>query len=310
MKRISIVLPVFNEEKSLEELMSRLRQMADKEMNYEFEFIFINDGSRDKSLEKLYNYSINDKRIKVIDFSRNFGHQPAVSAGIEHALGEAIIIMDSDLQDPPEFISSLLKKWEEGFEVVYAVRKKRKENILKRVCYNLFYLILNKISTVYIPRDSGDFSLIDKKVVKEMITLKERIKFIRGIRAWVGFRQIGLEYERDARFAGETSYNFRALIRIALDAIFSFSFLPLKLPFYVGFFGLFMSLVIIVYLIIMYFFTGFLFENKWVYVIAATFIMLNLNFFFLGIFAIYFSRLIDEVKERPLYIINKKINFD
>ncbi len=307
-KNISIVLPVFNEASILEELLNRLDKLANNLLAYKIEFIFVNDGSIDNSYEILVRKARADSRFKLIDFSRNFGQQIAISAGIEHANGDAIIVMDSDLQDPPEFIPEMIKKWEQGYDVVYAIRRTRKDKMLKKILAKIFYRILNKISQVPIPKDSGDFSLIDKKIKKEIISFKERSKYIRGIRAWVGFKQIGLEYDRDNRFAGKPTYSFRSSLKLAEDAIISFSDLPLKLPFYIGILGLASSIVIIVYLIYKFILEG-IFVNKWVYVIAAIFIMININFIIWGIFSLYFSKLISEINGRPLYIVKQKINF-
>ena len=231
---ISVILPVFNEEQVLPELHRRLTAVL-RGFSEPYEIIFVNDGSRDKSLEIMKRLHSEDSRVKFIDFSRNFGHQIAITAGMDYASGDAVIIMDADLQDPPEVLPELISKWREGYEVVYAVRKKRKEGLFKRICYSTFYRVLRKLSTIEIPLDSGDFSLMDKKVVEQLRKMLEQNRFVRGIRSWVGFKQIGLEYERGARFAGETKYPFRKLVKLAIDGVFSFSYTPLRIVSRIGF---------------------------------------------------------------------------
>ena len=225
---ISVVLPCYNEKEVLDELYRRLSAAAET-WHEPFEVILVDDGSDEETWLAIRCIHENDPRWKAVRFSRNFGHQTAVSAGIARAAGEAVIIMDADLQDPPEDLQRFLAKWREGYEVVYGVRRKRKEGFVKRLCYHLFYRILAGISDSPIPLDSGDFCLMDRKVVELLKSMPERNRFVRGLRAWVGFRQIGLEYQRNAREAGRPQYTLRKLVRLAIDGIFSFSTWPLRL---------------------------------------------------------------------------------
>ena len=230
----SIVIPVYNEEENLLELYHRLKKVL-VNLDELYGIIFVNDGSMDRTRDIIYELRNSDPNIKLISFSRNFGHQTSVSAGLDFASGHATIMMDGDLQDPPEIIPRLIEKWQEGYKVVYALRKKRKEGLFKRFAYSTFYRLLKKISYIDIPLDSGDFSLIDRKVVDLLIKMPERNKFIRGLRAWVGFQQIGIEYERDKRYAGEPKYSLNKLLNLALDGLISFSYAPLKLATSFGF---------------------------------------------------------------------------
>ena len=233
---ISIVIPIFNEEECLP-LLHRKLMSASPLWKEEYEVVLVDDGSKDGSLPIMLYMVQKDKRFRVVKLSRNFGHQGAISAGIAQARGNAVVIMDGDLQDPPEELPKFLKKWREGYEVVYAIRTKRKEGLLKRMAYAFFYRSLALISDIEIPLDSGDFCLLDKKVVTALKQdLPENIRFVRGLRAYAGFRQIGVTYERDERAAGEVKYTFRKLLKLATDGVFGFSTLPLRLATYMGLF--------------------------------------------------------------------------
>jgi len=233
-QKISVVVPLFNEEEVFPELHRRLIFVIHS-LKVEYEVIFVDDGSTDKTLELIRQAGKDNPKIKFLSFSRNFGHQTAVTAGIDAADGEAVVVMDSDLQDPPEVIPNLIDKWKEGWDVVYAVRKRRKEGWLLRICYHLYYRALKKISDVHMPPDAGDFCLMDQKVVKVLQGMTERNRYVRGIRAWVGFRQTGYEYERDKRHSGESKYSFAKLVALAFDGITSFSHFPLKVCGYLGY---------------------------------------------------------------------------
>jgi polyisoprenyl-phosphate glycosyltransferase len=230
----SIVIPIYNEHEIIPELHRRVKSVIDH-LDDQTEVILVDDGSRDDTFLQVTELNRSDPRFKVLRFSRNFGHQVAISAGLAHATGDAVILMDGDLQDPPEILPQFIAKWKEGFDVVYAIRKKRKENIFKRMAYASFYRLMKKLSYLEIPLDSGDFCLMDKRVAKVVNAFPERNRFVRGLRTWAGFRQTGLEYERDARFAGEPKYTFGKLVRLAYDGIFSFSTAPLRLAVYAGF---------------------------------------------------------------------------
>jgi len=225
---ISVVVPCYNEEAVLPELRERLTAAAEA-WDDTYEIIAVDDGSRDRTFELLAEYHASDPRWKAIRFARNFGHQTAVSAGICHAAGDCVIVIDADLQDPPEQLHRFIAKWREGYEVVYGVRRKRKEGVLKRACYKMFYRLLGRCAQIEIPHDAGDFCAMDRAVVDLLNAMPERNRFVRGLRSWIGFRQVGLEYERDARAAGKTKYTPAKLVRLALDGLVSFSAAPLRL---------------------------------------------------------------------------------
>jgi dolichol-phosphate mannosyltransferase len=230
---ISIVVPLYNEQENLPELFRRLVRSLD-DARLAFELIFVNDGSRDATANLLDEIHAADARVTVIALSRNFGHQAAVSAGIDHARGRAVILMDGDLQDPPEVLPQFIDAWRQGNDVVYAVRTKRKEGLFKRICYAVFYRILHRVSDLDIPLDSGDFCLMDRKVIDALKSLPERNRFVRGLRTFVGFKQVGLAYERAARMAGQPKYTFKALVKLAMDGIINFSSAPLNLVTWTG----------------------------------------------------------------------------
>lgn len=311
MKKISVVVPMYYEEKVVNECYKRLSNVLTQLENYEYEVIFINDGSKDKTMEMLEEIAKKDKNVKVISFSRNFGHQCAVTAGLQYVMGDAIIIMDADLQDPPELIPEMLKLWENGNEVIYGKRKVRKgETIFKVLTAKMFYNTLNALSDVEIPKDTGDFRLVDRKVVDIINSLPEHNKFLRGLFSWVGFEQKAFEYERNKRFAGNTKYPMKKMLKLASDGIISFSTKPLKLVGELGIFAMLLSFVILVYSILSYIF-------KWNSLTAGwTSIMVTITFFSgtilisLWMIGEYIARIYDESKARPQYIIKKKINIE
>ncbi len=313
---ISIVVPIYNEEETLNELHQRLVN-ASPEWGEDFEVILINDGSTDRSQGIMQSIASNDSRFKVINFSRNFGHQAAVSAGIKLSSGDAVIIMDGDLQDPPEELHRFLAKWREGYEVIYAIREKRKENIFKRVSYKLFYRLLRSISDIEIPLDSGDFCVMDRKVVNVLnYEITERRRFVRGLRAYAGFKQIGVAYERSERFAGEVKYTFRKLVNLALDGIFDFSVAPLRVATYLGFIisipSFLMGLFFIVHRIFNFKILGYSPEDTpgLATVAVGIFFLSGIILIILGIIGEYLGRIYFEVKRRPFFIIDECINID
>ena len=303
MKRISLVFPVYNEEKILPLLYERICRLIDQG-DYDFEVILINDGSRDMSLHLMKQFHKADPRFKVIDFSRNFGHQVAITAGIDFATGDAVILMDADLQDPPELIPQLLSKWNEGYQVVYGIRKTRKEHILKRMAYALFYRILQHISDIPIPLDAGDFCLMDRVVIDTLKTMQERNRFVRGLRSWAGFSQVGLEYDRGKRYSGEVKYTLPKLMKLALDGIFSFSYFPLRLASYTGFIISIVSFLgILIYLYRKLVVGG---EPKgFPTLVILILFMGGIQLIFLGVIGEYIGRIYDEVKKRPNYVIRE-----
>ena len=309
-KLISIVIPMYYEEKVAEECYKRLKSVMDT-CGYEYELIFVNDGSRDGTLDILERIAENDKNIKVLSFSRNFGHQVAVTAGIDKAKGNAIIIIDADLQDPPELISEMLKLWEKGYEVVYAKRKRRKgESVFKRITARLFYIVLDKLSDTKIPLDTGDFRLIDAKVADELRRMREKNRFLRGMVSWIGFKQIPIEYEREERFAGETKYPLKKMIKLALDGIISFSSKPLKLSQYLGFFAVICAMVIFIYSIAYRIVGGKNLVSGWASIMTTVAFLGGVQLIAIGILGEYIGRMYDESKDRPLYIIEKEININ
>jgi dolichol-phosphate mannosyltransferase len=305
---LSVVVPVYNEEAGLPELFRRLTAALES-FGVSWEVICVNDGSRDRSAVMLTERCREDQRYRCIHFSRNFGHQAAVTAGIDHASGQAVAVIDADLQDPPELIGAMLEKWREGFEVVYGIRRKRKESLFKRTAYFLFYRMLKSVTKVDIPLDAGDFALIDRRVAEMLRAMPERNRFVRGIRSWIGFRQTGLEYERDARFAGEVKYTFSKLVRLALDGIISFSYAPLRLAVYMGLLVSGTSFLLGVWFLVMKLTVG-IDLRGWASTMVAILFMGGVQLLTLGAIGEYVSRIYDEVKQRPLYIAAELTGFE
>lgn len=307
--KYSIIIPVYNEGENIYYLYRRLSTIFQKD-NKKLEFIFVNDDSSDDTLNKLTELNKSDPRVKIINFSRNFGHQMAVSAGLQHAQGEKIAVIDGDLQDPPELLPILFKKLDENYDVVYAIRKKRKESFLMKLAYASYYRLLKMIAEIDIPLDSGDFCVMKRRVVEAINTLPERNRFIRGIRSWVGFRQTGYKYERSGRYAGKSKYNLKKILQLALDGVFSFSYLPFKFMFYLGLFALIFSFFGGIFIFYMRFFTT---NYNKVPGFATTITLLiffgGLQLFTMGVMGEYIKRIYDEVKQRPPYIIESKIGF-
>jgi dolichol-phosphate mannosyltransferase len=305
---VSVVIPVYNEEDDIGELHRRFKNTFAGEDLPDYEMIFVNDGSSDRSRDLILDLISRDPAVKEIELSRNFGHQAAITAGIDHAGGDAVIIMDADLQDPPEMLPAMIAKWREGWDVVYAVRSARKGNIFKNAIYKLFYRILRRISSVDIPLDSGDFSLIDKKVADLLKSMPERNRFMRGLRSWAGFKQTGLSYERPERFSGAAKYTLPKLMRLALDGIFSFSTLPLKI---FTFFGISVSALSFLGIgVVLYFklFTDMAIPG-WAATVIPILFLGGIELIGIGLLGEYITRIFDEVKQRPLYVIKEKRGF-
>ena len=310
-KMVSVVIPMYYEEDVAEECYKRVKNVLESLENYNHEIIFVNDGSKDKTLEILESVAKKDKNVKVISFSRNFGHQSAVTAGIKYVKGQAIVIIDADLQDPPELIKDMLKLWEQGNEVIYAKRKKRKgETAFKLFTARAFYKMLNKLSDVYIPENTGDFRLADRKVIDVINSMPEHNKFLRGLFSWVGFKQIPFEYERQERFAGKTKYPLKKMLKLASDGIISFSIKPLKIVGTLGIASIIISFVILVYAIISFIFKLNYLTAGWTSLMVAITFFAGVQLLSMWIMAEYMSRIYDETKNRPQYIIDKTINIE
>jgi glycosyltransferase involved in cell wall biosynthesis len=304
----SIVVPIWNEELVIPELYRRVVETMEK-LGESWELICVNDGSQDRSLELLIDLHQKDPRVKVIDFSRNFGHQIAITAGADFAEGDAVIIMDADLQDPPEVVLRMIDKWREGYEVVYAVRTERPgESWFKLWTASLFYRLLRRVADIQIPLDAGDFRLMDRRVVLAMRRLREKHRFMRGLSSWVGFKQTPVEYQRAERFAGETKYPLRKMVRLAMNAITSFSYLPLRLATYFGFALAGLSLSGIILTIVLRLAGNHFFEGQATTLVSVLFLG-GIQLIFLGIIGEYLGRIYDEVKDRPLYLVSRAYGF-
>lgn len=305
----SIVAPCWNEEATLPELHRRISQVMET-LEESWELVLINDGSTDKTGQVMQKLHEADPHVHYIEFARNFGHQIAVTAGMDYAQGKVVILIDSDLQDPPELILKMLDKWREGYKVVYAVRSERKgETWFKLFTAQLFYRLIYRITDVNIPLDTGDFRLMDRQVVDQMKAMKEHHRFIRGLTSWVGFEQTGVEYVREERFAGETKYPLRKMVRLAITAITGFSIFPLQLATFVGFATAIVSAIFIILVIIARLSGYQAFAGQ-----ATTLIMVlflgSVQLISLGIIGEYLGRIYDEVRNRPLYVVNRAVGFD
>lgn len=308
-KKISIVIPVYCEEQVIKECYNRIKNIFLKLDSYDYEIIFVDDGSIDDTLNKLQSFAYNDNNVKVISFSRNFGHQAAVTAGIKYVTGDATLIIDSDLQDPPEVIPDMLKLWEDGNEVIYGKRKTRKkESVFKLVTAKMFYNTLNVLSDIEIPKDTGDFRLVDKKVIDVINELPEHNKFLRGLFSWAGFKQKAYMYNREERFAGKTKYPFKKMLKLAFDGIVSFSTKPLKIVGTLGIFSIIVSFLLLIYAILSYMFKFGNLTAGWTSIMVAITFFAGVQLLSIWIISEYIARIYDESKNRPEYIINKKIN--
>lgn len=307
---ISVVIPICNEEETLPHLDDRLRRAA-RLWEEDYEVVFVDDGSTDRSLELMMGFAGHDPAIRVVKLSRNFGHQAAISAGIHAAVGDAVVVMDGDLQDPPEEISRFLEKWREGYEVVHAVRTERKEGLLKRAAYAIFYRLLYFFSDIDMPLDAGDFCVMDRKVVDVMKNqMPEQIRFVRGLRAYAGFKQIGVRYPRSERAAGRTKYTFGRLTALAVDGLFGFSMMPLRMASYLGVLVAIPSFLVGIYFILhrvvgFPVFGHFASESPGLATLAVgLFFLCGLILIMLGVVGEYIGRIYLEVKRRPFYIVD------
>ena len=312
---ISIVIPSYNESENIKELCRRTLDVIKKINIKKYELIFVENGSKDNSLELLKKINSENKSIKIISLSRNFGYQSAIAVGLKYSENDYVCVMDGDLQDPPEIISKFVEKIKEGYDVVYGIRIKRKGNIIKKLFYNLFYEIYSKLSEIDVPKKSGDFCLMNKKIVKNLNSLSEKNLFMRGLRSWVGFKQIGIEYDRDERYAGKTNFSFFSATALALDGFVSFSLLPLR---FILITGVIISLLSFLFFTFLFFvkvfhiFGIFDFESLQLpkgltFTNSILTLSLGLVMFTLGIIGEYVGRIYFEVKNRPNYVINEII---
>lgn len=309
---ISVIIPCHNEAAVLPEAHRRLGELADRLRDtLSFEFIFVDDGSRDETAQLLHDLARTDSRVRGLRLSRNFGQQVATTAGLENAGGDAVVLIDADLQDPPELIETMIARWEEGYHVAYGKRTERQgEAAFKLWSAKLFYRLVQGISPAPIPSDAGDFRLMDRRVVDALLRMPERDRFLRGMVSWVGYRQIAVPYKREPRFAGTTGYPLWKMVSFAIDAIVSFSFAPLRLAVWTGFFVIGLALLGIIYAVVLRFFAD---PSQWVRGWASIFVavlfMGGVQLISLGIIGEYIGRIYGEVKQRPLYFVRERFGF-
>jgi dolichol-phosphate mannosyltransferase len=300
----SVIAPIYNEIGNIPELYRRVKETLDQ-TGETWELLMVDDGSTDGSTDEIRRLAAQDEHVKPVIFARNFGHQIAVTAGLDYAQGEAVVIIDADLQDPPEVILDLISKWKEGYEVVFAQRSEREgETWFKLLTASLFYRLIYRITDVKIPMDTGDFRLLDRKVVDVMVQMRERHRFLRGMSSWVGFKQTGVVYKRSARFSGVTKYPFTKMLKFASDAITSFSYFPLQMAMYLGFFSAGISIIAIPVVVILRMVGLHAFIGQATTLIAVLFLG-GVQLISLGILGEYIGRLYDEAKGRPLYIVRE-----
>jgi polyisoprenyl-phosphate glycosyltransferase len=306
---VSIVSPVYQEEQGIEEFHRRLvASMEGIDDDLAFEVVYVNDGSKDRSLDLLEKIAADDDRVRVVDLSRNFGHQVALSAGVDHASGDAVVVIDSDLQDPPEVIPEMIQRWRDGFKVVYGVRTSRAgETRFKLLTSKIYYGLMDRISEVPLPRQAGDFRLLDRKVVDVLDQMPERNRYVRGMVAWVGFPQCAVEYERDARFAGSTNYTLGRMVRLALDGLTSFSDRPLRLATQLGVIVMALSFAVAAWTIVASLFDLGTSSRGWSSLMAVVLLLGGVQLLCIGVLGEYVGRVYRETKGRPLYVVNEVI---
>ncbi len=308
--RYSIVVPIYNEEGNIALLYERITKVMDS-TGETWELVLVNDGSRDRSPDMMDDLSKRDPRVKTLHFARNFGHQTAVTAGMDHASGAAVVLIDADLQDPPELILEMIERWKAGYQVVYAVREQRKgESWFKLFTAKLFYRVIYRITEIDIPLDTGDFRLMDQRVIEVMRQMREHNRFIRGMTSWVGFKQTGVNYIREARFSGETKYPLRKMLRFAMDAVTGFSYFPLQVMVYVALVLGILSLLAIPVIAFLRVTMGVEFLGGQASTIALLLFLSSFQLFFLFILGQYLARVYDEARNRPLYVIASRRGFD
>ncbi len=308
--RYSIVAPIYNEEGNIQKLYDRITAVMDS-TGEDWELVTVNDGSRDRSFELLSDLSAKDSRIKIVNFARNFGHQLAVTAGLHHTAGDAVIIIDADLQDPPELILEMVERWKAGYHVVYAVRQERKgESWFKLFTAKLFYRIIYRITDVDIPLDTGDFRLMDRKVVNALNSMPEHNRFIRGLTSWIGFKQTGVTYVREAREWGETKYPLKKMVRFAMDAVTGFSYFPLQIMVYFAFILGVIAVLAIPVIAFLRVVLGVEFLGGQATTVILLLLLSSFQLFFLFVMGQYVARIYDEARRRPLYIVADTVGFE
>jgi len=304
---LSLVLPIYNEEEVIPELHARLQEFL-AQLALPAEVVFVNDGSRDRSMELLRGVAASEPRYRILSFARNFGHQTAITAGVDYARGQAVVVMDADLQDPPEVVLEMVAKWREGFDVVYGRRRKRAgETVFKLVTARLFYRVFRAMIPIEVPLDTGDFRLMSRRVVLALRALRESHRFVRGMVAWIGFRQTEVLYDRPGRFAGETKYPLRKMVRFAIDGITSFSVLPLRFATYVGMLTIVLSLGVVAWALVSKYVLHHVVEG-WTGSIIVIAVFASVQLLMIGILGEYVGRIYEEVKRRPLYIVGDTVN--
>lgn len=303
---LSVIVPVFNESAVIPVFYERASRAFAAIPAVDYEIVFVDDGSRDDSFQKLAALAARDGRVRVVKFSRNFGHQIAITAGVDHARGDCVVVIDADLQDPPEVVSRMVDQWRAGFDVVYGVRETREgESTMKLATAALFYRLLTRLTNIQIPTDVGDFRLMSRRAVTELSRLREKDRFVRGLVSWIGFKQTGVLYNRDKREAGETKYPYRKMIRFALDGITSFSTVPLRLATWMGYTSALLAVLYLVYVLIMRF-LGHTIEG-WATIMVAMLFLGSVQLICLGILGEYLGRVFNEVKPRPMYIVEELV---
>jgi polyisoprenyl-phosphate glycosyltransferase len=304
--RLSVAIPIHNEQSVLPELLRRLQAVLDGLVGGPHEIVFVDDGSTDRTYEMLEEAARTDARLAALSLSRNFGHQAAITAALDHVSGDAVVVMDGDLQDVPEVIPQFVEKYEQGFDVVYAKRVRRKEPWLLRLCYAVFYRMMARLSDIQLPLDSGDFGLMSRRVILQLRKMSEHHRYLRGMRTWVGYRQTGIEVERAERHSGQSKYNLMRLLKLAFDGIFAFSIVPIRAAALFGAFVMFLSTLFVMYAIYAKVFLRESPQGFTALLVAVTFLS-GIVLFFLGVIGEYVGRIYEELKARPHYIIRQKV---
>lgn len=304
---LTIVVPVFNETEVVDACYERLTQVAGSLPGFSYEIVFVDDGSTDDTYRRLQDIAGRDSHIRVIKFSRNFGHQMAITAGIDHARGDCVVVIDADLQDPPEVIPEMVSKWQEGYDIVYGVRDRRAgEGPLKLATASAFYRILNALTKIEIPVDVGDFRLLSRRAARQLSGLRERDRFVRGLTSWIGFRQTGVRYQREKRLAGETKFPYRKMLKFAFDGITSFSTVPLKLAMWLGYAASFLAFIYLASVFVQKWLGATV--QGWATIMVALLFLGGVQLICIGIMGEYLGRMFNELKQRPLYVVEELLN--